>query len=145
MNAEQVFGIANQFAIVCWILLLGSLFWSRLRTGTQWLGTFGVPLIIGVTYVLALSMDYPSPQGGFGSIADVRLLFASDWLLLAGWVHYLVFDYFVGAWIVRDSQRKDVLPILVLPCLFFCFMAGPLGLLMYLALRGGRQLMAKPA
>lgn len=145
MNAEQVFGLAGQLAMVCWVLLAVSLFVPRLRAGTQWMGVIGLPVIIGITYVAAFSLDYPAPQGGFGSIADVRLLFSSDWILLAGWVHYLVFDYFVGAWIARDSQRKGVHSILVLPCLFFCFIAGPLGLLLYLVFRGGRQLMAKPA
>ena len=145
MNAEQVFGLAGQLAMVCWVLLAVSLFVPRLRAGTQWMGVIGLPVIIGITYVAAFSLDYPAPQGGFGSIVDVRLLFSSDWILLAGWVHYLVFDYFVGAWIVRDSQRKGVHGILVLPCLVFCFMAGPLGLLLYLIFRGGRQFMAKPA
>ncbi len=145
MNAEQVFGVAGQVAMVCWLLLAASLFWARLRPGAQWLGTFGLPLMIGITYLVAISLDYPAPQGGFGSLADVRMLFSSDWILLAGWVHYLVFDYFVGAWIARDSQRHNVHAVLVLPCLFFCLMAGPAGLLLYLAIRSGRQLAARQA
>jgi hypothetical protein len=141
MSAEQVFGIAGQLTMVCWILLAASLFIPRLRKGVQWLAIVAWPTLIGLTYLAAMAADYPAPQGGFGSLADVRLLFSSDWILLAGWVHYLVFDYFVGAWMVRDSDRQNVHAVLVLPCLFLCLMAGPLGLLLYLMFRGGRKLM----
>lgn len=65
----------------------------------------------------------------------MRLLFANDWMLLAGWVHYLVFDYFVGAWIADDSVGRGVPRPLVIVCLVGTFMAGPLGLLVYLAAR----------
>ena len=41
--------------------------------------------------------------GGFGSIAEVRALFANDSALAAGWLHYLAFDLFVGAWIAREG------------------------------------------
>jgi hypothetical protein len=145
MSAEQVFGLAGQITMICWILLAVSLFWDKLRTPAQWLGVFGLPLLIGLTYLAAMSIDYPDRQGGFGSLAQVRLLFSSDWILLAGWVHYLVFDYFVGAWVARDSLRNNVHAVLVLPCLFLCLMAGPLGLLLYLTIRSGGQLLRPPA
>jgi hypothetical protein len=139
MSAEQVFGFAGQVAMICWVFLAISLFWGRLRPGAQWLGQFGLPIVLGLTYLVAMYMDYPDKQGGFGSLSEVRLLFSSDWILLAGWVHYLVFDYFVGAWIARDSLRSGVHAALVLPCLFLCLMAGPLGLLLYLLIRSGGQ------
>jgi len=31
----------------------------------------------------------------------VAQLFENRWLLLAGWVHYLAFDLFIGAWETR--------------------------------------------
>ena len=74
-------------------------------------------------------------EGGFGTLAEVKALFRVDALLLAGWIHYLAFDLFVGAWIVRDSQTHDLRHLLVIPCLFFTLMAGPFGLLLYLGLR----------
>jgi hypothetical protein len=54
---------------------------------------------------------------------------------LAGWIHYLAFDLFVGAWESRDAQRLGISPILVAPCLFLTLMAGPVGLLLYAILR----------
>jgi len=73
--------------------------------------------------------------GNFSSLAGVRTLFESDYALLGGWIHYLVFDLFIGAWEVRDAQRLRINHFLVIPCLFFTLMAGPVGLLMYFILR----------
>ena len=52
-----------------------------------------------------------------------------------GWVHFLAFDLFVGRWAYLDSRERGISAWLVSPTLFFMFMAGPLGLLLYLAVR----------
>jgi len=44
-------------------------------------------------------------------------------------------DVFLGAWEVRDAQRLRVPHGYVIPCLFITFLAGPVGLLMYFAVR----------
>jgi hypothetical protein len=64
------------------------------------------------------------------------LLFTDRWLVLAGWVHYLAFDLFIGSWQVRDARRNHVPFLLVLPCLVLTFLFGPIGLLLYLILAG---------
>jgi len=57
---------------------------------------------------------------------------ALDELLLAGWVHYLAFDLFIGSWEVEDAAANGIPHWLLLPCLFLTLMVGPVGLL-----RGG--------
>ena len=47
-------------------------------------------------------------EGGFGSLADVATLFQKQELLLAGWIHYLAFDLFIGAWETRDAARNQI-------------------------------------
>src|SRR5262249_55238398 len=42
------------------------------------------------------------PQA-FASLAGVMKLFASPWVALAGWVHYLCFDLFVARWMLHDA------------------------------------------
>ena len=64
----------------------------------------------------------------------MRRLFGDEALLLAGWVHYLAFDLFVGSWEVRDAQRLGIPHLLVVPCLVLTFLFGPVGLLLYLGL-----------
>jgi hypothetical protein len=77
-----------------------------------------------------------SPEGGgFGSLEGVMLLFTSPHAVLAGWIHYLAFDLFVGAWEVRDARRHGLSHWMVVPCLALTLMLGPFGLLTYLVLR----------
>ncbi len=72
---------------------------------------------------------------GFNSIAQVRALFSVDRALVAGWIHYLAFDLFIGAWQTRDARALGIAQWAVLPCLVLTFLFGPLGLGLYLLLR----------
>jgi hypothetical protein len=61
--------------------------------------------------------------------------FSAPHIVVAGWIHYLIFDLFVGAWESRDAVRRGVPLWLVIPCLLGTLMFGPLGLLLYLTVR----------
>ena len=71
------------------------------------------------------------PGRRFGSIGGVRALFGSDSALVAGWLHYLAFDLFVGTWIVRRGIKERLNPFLLLLCLPVTFLFGPVGFLLY--------------
>lgn len=76
------------------------------------------------------------PEGaGFSTLANLKIMFTDDKAVLAGWVHYLVFDLFVGAWETRDAQRRGVNHFVLVPCLLATFVAGPLGLVLYFVVR----------
>jgi hypothetical protein len=77
----------------------------------------------------------PGAPGGFGSLRDLRLFFDRPQLLLAGWLHYLALDLFVGSFEVRDAVRHGISHAWVVPCLLLTLLFGPLGLLAYLAVR----------
>lgn len=97
-----------------------------------------VPLILGPFYIWALFFGEPAAAGaGFGTPQGVMLLFQSPTAVLGGWIHYLVFDLFVGAWIVRDAKRQGINHWLTVPFLFITLMAGPAVLMLYLLLRLG--------
>lgn len=136
LTPAGLFGFTSQLMGPLWLLLILSLFVHRLQPTAQWIARFGLPVLFGSLYAAALLPQVPFESGGFGSLEDLRELFANDWLLLAGWVHYLVFDFFVGAWIARDSRTAGVPRLLIIPCLIACLLAGPIGLLAYLILRG---------
>ena len=53
-----------------------------------------LPLLLSVLYTMLIVTHWGEAEGGFGSLADIRALFANEWLLLAGWVRYLAFDLF---------------------------------------------------
>jgi hypothetical protein len=61
--------------------------------------------------------------------------FSAPHIAVAGWIHLLVFDLFVGAWETRDAQRRGVPHLLLVPCLIVTLMIGPVGLLLYVLVR----------
>ena len=90
--------------------------------------------------------DLPEPgveDGGFNSIAEVRALFMSDPVLLAGWVHYLAFDLFLGIWIAEQADRIHIHRIIQAPVLAATFLFGPIGLLLHLGLAAGARFRAQ--
>ena len=104
---------------------------------TRFIAGFLIPVLLGLLYLYIMLVHWRGAEGGFGSLDQVSDLFRNPWLLLAGWVHYLAFDLFIGAWEVRDARREGIHHLLVIPCLFLTFMFGPVGLLLYFGLRAG--------
>jgi hypothetical protein len=136
MSPDAVFLVCNYGVIPAWLLLAAApgWVWTQRLVHALW-----IPGLLGLVYLFTLLTIPATPEGGgFGSLAGVVAAFTSPHAVLAGWVHYLVFDLFVGAWEVRDAQRRGLPHLWVLPCLFFTLMLGPIGLLLYLALRFAR-------
>jgi Domain of unknown function (DUF4281) len=129
MSDAQLFEYANTAALVCWVVLV--LQPKRAAPVLRFL----VPTVMAVLYIWALTTAPKNPDGGFGSLAQVKALFSQDRAVLAGWVHYLAFDLFVGCWEVMDAQQRGIKHLLVVPCLVLTFMFGPAGLLLYFMLR----------
>ncbi len=94
-----------------------------------------IPLLLSAGYLVLIALHLQGAEGGFGSLADVAKLFQKPELLLAGWIHYLAFDLFIGGWEIRDSQRHGIAHLLMIPSLVMTFMLGPIGLLFYFAIR----------
>ncbi|NQW02707.1 MAG: DUF4281 domain-containing protein [Acidobacteria bacterium] len=114
-----------------WLLLAVMPAWRWTRV----LAAYVIPGVLAALYLAVMLSDLNVMKGSFGSIEEVGRLFQNEWLLLAGWIHYLAFDLFVGAWQVRDAQRLEVPHLLVVPCLALTFIAGPVGLLAYFIVR----------
>jgi hypothetical protein len=131
MTAEQLFSILNLMAIVAWLPLV---FLPRVRW-TSTLLPVVMPSVLAVVYVVLVSATLARSEGGFSSLAGVRVLFDDPWALLAGWTHYLAFDLFIGGWEVRDAQRRGIPHLRIVPALVLTFLFGPAGLLLYLAIR----------
>ena len=135
MDLERIFSLASSLVMPGWLLLVFLPWW---RWTTAVITSVLIPAILGVTYlVLFIKYFGQSPEGfsGFNTLAGVKALLQNDGMLLAGWLHYLAFDLFVGSWEVRDARRVGVPHLLVIPCLFLTLMMGPVGLLAYLVLR----------
>ena len=143
MTPEQIFSFCGAVAMVGWA---GLIFLPRWPITRDWIAPVVSPLIIAAFYIWLMATNTPPPEGGgFGSLAAVAKLFSVEQLLLAGWIHYLAFDLFVGAWEVRDAQRQGIHHLLVVPCLLATFMVGPGGLALYWLIRLGHQVFVKPS
>lgn len=132
MKAEQIFSIANLIALSSWIILAVA---PRWKWTNKIILSGAVPLLLSVAYLVLIVLFFGKADGGFDSLPNVMKLFTNEWAVLAGWIHYLAFDLFVGSWEVRDAQSRGISHWLVIPCLFFTFMFGPIGFLMYSILR----------
>lgn len=127
MEAEQLFSYANYLALLGWFFLIFVPRWKY----TKYITGIGIMLLIALLYIYLMISSWGQTEGGFGSIQEVRLLFSNDNSLLAGWIHYLAFDLFLGTWIVHHSRKHVVHHLLIIPALILTFMAGPAGVLLY--------------
>ncbi|MDG2308883.1 MAG: ABA4-like family protein [Candidatus Binatia bacterium] len=133
MTADTLFTICNNGVLPAWLLLVFAPGWEWTQRIVHGIW---IPLLLGGVYTGIALMGPGAPEGsGFGSLPEVMRLFTSPEGALAGWVHYLVFDLFVGAWEVRDARRREISHLWVAPCLVLTLMLGPAGLVAYLLLR----------
>ncbi len=131
MSFEQLFIIANASVMPAWLLLM---FAPNSRVTRLVAHSYLYPFLLGGFYLWLLVTTWGG-EGGMSSLADVRTGFLNDGVLLLGWVHYLAFDLFIGAWMVRDAGRKAILHLLIIPSLVLTLMLGPVGLMSYLSIR----------
>lgn len=133
-----VFNAVNIIAAVGWAALILLPRWPALLSAVLYLGVGLLCLIYTTGLIGVLTGVIPNPDGGgadFTTIAGVRAILASDAGVVIGWTHYLAFDLFVGLWIVRDADAKGLSRWVQAPILLATFIAGPLGLLVWLLLR----------
>jgi hypothetical protein len=123
---EDIFGLTNMVAFVAWAALILLPRWAPLKQAIR----FGVIGFLAALYSTLIFVFFFRGSGGFASLAEVKALFASDPVLLAGWVHYLAFDLFVGVWIAERLDGEQVSRLLQAPILMTAFLFGPLGLLL---------------
>lgn len=138
MGWAAVFGAVNLLALIGWVALILLPRWPALLAAILYLGVGLLCLVYAIGLIGVVSGLIPNPGGGgadFSTIAGVRAIFASDAGVTIGWTHYLAFDLFVGLWIARDGDAKNISRLIQAPILFATLMAGPLGLGIWLLLR----------
>lgn len=128
----EIFKLANLTAMAGWLLLLTS---PWLPVLTDRICAYVIPLILSIAYTSLLLVHWGQAEGGFDSLENVMLLFQSPAVMLIGWIHYLAFDLFVGAWEARTARAEHIPFLLVIPCLALTFMVGPVGFLLFMVLR----------
>jgi len=128
MTADDLFGLASAAVLPGWLILI---FAPRGRS--VWLDlvpTLILPLGLSALYAGLILSHFSASGGGFGTIAAVRQLFASDYGLVAGWVHYLAFDLMIGALMAGKMDHMALSRLSQAPLLGLIFLFGPLGVLL---------------
>lgn len=129
MTPEQIFGMTGTPAVLGWAILI---FAPRRFAWLNAVPQLLIPLGLSILYAVLVLRYFTEPGGGFDSLAHVRQLFTSDWMLLAGWVHYLAFDLAIGAYLAIRMDKAGIGRIVQAPILLTTFLFGPMGFVLAL-------------
>lgn len=128
MEPGVLFQVANTAVLPFWLML--GLMPRHPLTGAL-VRSGAVSCVIGAFYIISLMQGEGVNPAGFATLEGVRSIFQNDWYLLAGWLHYLAFDLYVGATIAGHYAQNGGSRIMLGFELFFTLMLGPVGLLMH--------------
>ena len=140
MDWAIIFNIVNLIALVAWAALILAPRWPALLSAILYLAVGGLCALYATLFVSAVTGLIPTNNAGadFTTMEGIRSIFLDDLGLTIGWTHYLAFDLFVGLWIARDADAKFFARWIQAPILLATFMAGPVGLILWLLIREPR-------
>lgn len=130
MLYETIFNIFNSGILLFWMLLL---FFPKQSITQKVIAYPWVPLVIAFGYIYFMGMTSGTFSADFTSLNGLTKMFqnANPQGVAAGWLHYLAFDFWVGCWILKNSQEKGVKHLWMLVPMLFTFMLGPVGIIIY--------------
>lgn len=132
MTFEQLFSSASTIAMLGWVILV------FLPRRWKWLNTIPallLPLILSVLYSFLIARYFFAAEGGFDTLANVQVLFSNPAAALAGWVHYLAFDLFVGGVVAKQADEIGLSRLIQAPVLLMTFMFGPFGYVLFVLIK----------
>ena len=126
MTPDVLFSPVSTAAMLGWVLLiLGPRRFAWFNAIPLWI----IPAGLSAVYAALIFSRFSGMGGGFDSLENVAILMSDRWALLAGWVHFLAFDLFVGAVMAARMDRAGVGRLVQAPILGATFMLGPIGFL----------------
>lgn len=136
MNDTVLFDIANTIPLVGWFALVLAPLYRQPLIATARV----VAVVLCALYLALLGWRLATAPGGtdvasFFTLHGLARAFAQPPVMLVGWVHYLAFDLWTGAWEAEEAHRRGVPHAALVPCLVLTFLVGPVGLLAFLACR----------
>ena len=137
MAPDDLFGLANMVALPGWAILI---FAPRRWPAVNMLPAVVIPLLLSVLYTGLVLRYFAEAGGGYATLAEVRTLFLSDEVLVAGWAHYLAFDLMVGALMAVRLDRMGVSRLIQAPVLVSIFLFGPVGVIFTYAIEAALML-----
>ena len=141
-----IFQLSAVPVLPVWLLIILAPHWRWTRR------VLASPLVAAAPALIYLALVLPRLPLLFATFASnptldkVASFLAGDAGATIAWVHFLAFDLLVGRWAYLDSRERGISAWIMAPVLFFIFMLGPVGFLMYLVARAvaGPRRMAMP-
>jgi hypothetical protein len=130
MTISQIYDLFNILALLAWVpLFLPPKFAFRNWFLEQKIATILLSLSYLIFFAIFMFLD-KNPPLDF-SFEGIKQLFANEKGLLVAWIHYLAFDMMVGIYECEQALKRKIPHWLLIPCLLFTFMLGPIGWLMF--------------
>jgi hypothetical protein len=130
LTPDLLFQLLNPIALLGWIALAAGIAFNKPHWRNIIAGQV-LPTALSVVYSTLIFFFWAKADGGFGSLGNVQKLFTSPWAALAGWVHYLAFDLFVGAQISNRIIEEGISRLFLIVLLPLTFVFGPIGYLAF--------------
>ena len=130
MTYKIIFNIYNTGILIFWLFLL---VFPKSKVTQKMTDFPWIPLVIAFGYIYFLGTSDSIFSVDFSTLSGLTEMFqySNPRGVAAGWLHYLAFDFWVGCWILRDSQKKGVKHAFIIFPMFFTFMLGPVGVIIY--------------
>lgn len=133
LTALDLWPLTN-LVLPAWLLLVLFPRWKYTPTVT-----LIPPLVHATIYTIGIfTLMYSTKDKGqpdFFTLEGIVTMFKDPNTVFIGWIHYCVHDLLVGRAIAMDAVSRGASTLLyatvVVPCLFFACMLGPVGFLMY--------------
>ena len=126
MTADLLFSLSSATAMLGWVILAIGVVWNKPNLRDLLAGQV-FPVALSLLYTMLIIAFFFRAKGGFDSLAHVQELFTYPWAAVAGWVHYLAFDLFIGAIIAREVMTRGISHWFLIILLPLTFLFGPIG------------------
>ena len=122
------FEVVNIWMMPWWVIWI----WTPNSNIAGWLARKPFPVLFPVlVYVVLIGPGFPQllPELANPKLGPITEFLSKPTGAFAGWIHFLVMDYLVGAWIVCRNQNsiEKANPWMVRAILFATLMFGPIG------------------
>ena len=135
MPMATLFAAASLLVLPFWVLMIVAPRWRITERIAR------SPLIVLGPVIVYAALVLPEiatilPAVARPDLQSIAGLLGSPRGATIAWAHFLAFDLFVGRWAYLDTGERGVPVLLMGPLLLLVLLLGPMGLGLYLAVRG---------
>lgn len=136
------FNLCNTAILIVWAAIL---FFPKSTVSKPLISFPWIPLGISFFYSYFIIVSGGLAEADFSGLEGILVLFQNSTpeSAAAGWLHYLAFDFWVGTWIVRHSQKNQIKHGYIVMPLLCTFMLGPVGIMVYSLIYFGTKKLRK--